>query len=419
MSDIPGRCSIKERIKAQLPTIQEESAHGCYSQSHEIEDWLSETLLRGSGALIDLTASLAQRIAATTPQHSFKIPKKTMLGKTRTQKKSYHPLGVRSSTTINSMAISDSVYNHHNQSHLVRYSSDRPLTQCDSSEGCPLCVWSVGTEIDKWMDNSRTHLQRPNLVKAGDHELSNQTLPPVEEESEVPEELSNVACGNSIHGASEADNLNNIEQKSLLTRLKPYHAFLDDVKRHKIDAEIEAWKKAKYLKLMSKLERKEEDINDWEFEKTKKAKEEMKQFEAWSTSAIDGGGVATWRGGDRCGGAVEVEIGKVGLGGFQWGFFLWLSGFVEIGVSGFVEFVEIGTSGFVEIGWVVTGLVWIRIGWFGGSVVINDGGAVEMGVAVGGECVGLLIQNPNGAVVYWFCTLQIQNANSAVVIGSV
>ncbi|XP_075645924.1 uncharacterized protein LOC142617110 [Castanea sativa] len=313
MSDIPGTRSTKELIKAQLATIQEESANGCYSQSHKIEDWISETLMSPA-------ATRTEEIAATTPQHSFKIPKKTMLGKTRTQKKSYHPFSVRSSTTINSMAISDSVYNHHNQSHLVHYSSDRPLTQCDSSEGCPLCVWSVGslmavlpdspspicsvyssprdsrnqssdtvsfdskrvttsTEIDKWMDNSRTHLQRPNLVQACDHELSSQTLPPLEEESEVPEELSNVACGNSLHGASEADSLNNIEQQSLLTHLKPYHAFLDDVKRHKFDAEIEAWKKAKYLKLMSKLERKEEDINDWEFEKTKKANEEMTKFE--------------------------------------------------------------------------------------------------------------------------------------------
>ena len=30
---------------------------------------------------------------------------------------------------------------------------------------------------------------------------------------------------------------------------------------------------------------------------------------------------------------------------------------------------------------VVTGLVWIQIGWFGGGVVIDDCGAVEVGVA--------------------------------------
>ena len=52
----------------------------------------------------------------------------------------------------------------------------------------------------------------------------------------------------------------------------------------------------------------------------------------------------------------------------------------------------------MEIGWVVTGLVWIRIGWFGlvwwwcvDGVVIDDGGAVEVGVVVGGEGVGLLV----------------------------
>ena len=31
---------------------------------------------------------------------------------------------------------------------------------------------------------------------------------------------------------------------------------------------------------------------------------------------IDGGGVAAWRGGDRRGNAVEMEISEVGLGGF-------------------------------------------------------------------------------------------------------
>ena len=48
-------------------------------------------------------------------------------------------------------------------------------------------------------------------------------------------------------------------------------------------------------------------------------------------------------------------------------------------------------SGFVEIGWVMTGLVWICFGWFGGVVVIDDSGAVEVGVTVGGEGVGLLV----------------------------
>ena len=45
----------------------------------------------------------------------------------------------------------------------------------------------------------------------------------------------------------------------------------------------------------------------------------------------------------------------------------------------------------VKIGWVVTRLVWIRIGWFGGGVVIDDGGVKEVGVAVGGEGVDLLV----------------------------
>ena len=33
----------------------------------------------------------------------------------------------------------------------------------------------------------------------------------------------------------------------------------------------------------------------------------------------------------------------------------------------------------------------VGLGWFGGGVVIDDGGAVEVGVAMGGEGVGLLV----------------------------
>ena len=33
----------------------------------------------------------------------------------------------------------------------------------------------------------------------------------------------------------------------------------------------------------------------------------------------------------------------------------------------------------------------MQIGWFGGGVVIDDGGAMEVGVAMGGERVGLLV----------------------------
>ena len=33
----------------------------------------------------------------------------------------------------------------------------------------------------------------------------------------------------------------------------------------------------------------------------------------------------------------------------------------------------------------------MQIGWFGGGVVIDDGGVVEVGVAMGGAGVGLLV----------------------------
>ena len=40
---------------------------------------------------------------------------------------------------------------------------------------------------------------------------------------------------------------------------------------------------------------------------------------------------------------------------------------------------------------VVAWWLMVQIGWFGGGVVIDDGGAVEVGVVVGGEGVGLLV----------------------------
>ena len=33
----------------------------------------------------------------------------------------------------------------------------------------------------------------------------------------------------------------------------------------------------------------------------------------------------------------------------------------------------------------------VGLGWFGGGVVIDDGGAMEVGVVVGGERVDLLV----------------------------
>ncbi|GAV69582.1 Remorin_C domain-containing protein [Cephalotus follicularis] len=68
--------------------------------------------------------------------------------------------------------------------------------------------------------------------------------------------------------------------EKLMTRPKPFHAFMDQVRTQEFEAEIDAWKKAKHRKLMTKLRRKEGAISDWEFQQTMKAMKEMKKLES-------------------------------------------------------------------------------------------------------------------------------------------
>lgn len=79
-------------------------------------------------------------------------------------------------------------------------------------------------------------------------------------------------------------------------------------------------------------------------------------------------GVMAWRGGDRRGGSVEVEIGEVGLGGFQWGL-----GRIPI-LMGFcfftINFCFLDSDGWIlDSDWLdfgfQWGLDWIWLGWFG------------------------------------------------------
>ena len=79
-------------------------------------------------------------------------------------------------------------------------------------------------------------------------------------------------------------------------------------------------------------------------------------------------GMVAWQGADRCGGAVEVEIGEVGLGRFRWVFFffVWLlwpvSGFGCCLVSGFG-----GGMVAVVFGWFFHGGFVGFVGGFGGG----------------------------------------------------
>ncbi|XP_062174502.1 uncharacterized protein LOC133879754 [Alnus glutinosa] len=134
------------------------------------------------------------------------------------------------------------------------------------------------TEVEKWMENAKTfchfphpYLQINNHSNAPDNEVSSLTSSSIER--------SRLSCANTTYGASEAESLDN-ERHKLLSRHKSYHAFLDEVKRQELDAEIDAWKKAKYLKLVHKLERKEAAINEWELKNAKKAMDEMKKYES-------------------------------------------------------------------------------------------------------------------------------------------
>ncbi|KAF5470023.1 hypothetical protein F2P56_010575 [Juglans regia] len=143
-------------------------------------------------------------------------------------------------------------------------SFDSPTTSCK--------------DIDGWMENAKSccWVRQPYLLnnhfKAIDQELSSLTLPSTEE-------LSYQAYADSMHGAFGARSQNDGQHK-LQSHPKPHHALLDEVKKRELEADIDAWKKARFLELVDELERKEAAISIWEFEKAKKAMEEMEKLES-------------------------------------------------------------------------------------------------------------------------------------------
>ncbi|KAJ7962094.1 Remorin, C-terminal [Quillaja saponaria] len=114
---------------------------------------------------------------------------------------------------------------------------------------------------------------------APDYELSNMTLPSVREGSSTCEDLSRCVFIHSIYGDSNSgtpmDDRNKVKK-----RLKPYNAFLDEVKKQMLETETDARNKAKHVKLMDKMRRKVAAIEDWEAEETRKAMKEMKELES-------------------------------------------------------------------------------------------------------------------------------------------
>ncbi|KAK9910900.1 hypothetical protein M0R45_034836 [Rubus argutus] len=60
-----------------------------------------------------------------------------------------------------------------------------------------------------------------------------------------------------------------------------------DVKKQKLRAEVEAWKKAEHMKLMTKLRREEAAIEEWEFKQTSKALEQIKSLRTnWRSNSV-------------------------------------------------------------------------------------------------------------------------------------
>lgn len=83
-----------------------------------------------------------------------------------------------------------------------------------------------------------------------DNEFDGLPIPLEKEESSV-HEYSRQACARSTYEPSEAGSVD-AQQHELMTRPKPYHAFLDEVKKQELEAEIDSWRKAKQVELMDK-----------------------------------------------------------------------------------------------------------------------------------------------------------------------
>lgn len=100
-----------------------------------------------------------------------------------------------------------------------------------------------------------------------------------EQESSVYEDFSHMASAEQSANEESDGESPIVGRDKLMDRPKPYHEFLDEVKKQKLRAEVEAWKKAEHMKLMTKLRREEAAIEEWEFKQTSKALEQIKKLE--------------------------------------------------------------------------------------------------------------------------------------------
>ncbi|XP_061997369.1 uncharacterized protein LOC133715071 [Rosa rugosa] len=123
-------------------------------------------------------------------------------------------------------------------------------------------------------------LSKLSMASNPHHEIVEHQSNSEREERSVDEEDSHLACGEqSTNEESDGGGSPIAGRDKLMERPKPYHEFLDEVKKQELQAEVEAWKKAEQMKLMTKLRREEAAIEEWEFKQTSKALKDIKKLE--------------------------------------------------------------------------------------------------------------------------------------------
>lgn len=90
-----------------------------------------------------------------------------------------------------------------------------------------------------------------SFCTAPDHDLYSIALPSIREESPEYQGQCHLGCINSICEATKCGNCKD-EMRKFRSWQKPYDAYLNEVKRKKLEAKREAWKKAKHARLIDR-----------------------------------------------------------------------------------------------------------------------------------------------------------------------
>ncbi|KAK7277079.1 hypothetical protein RIF29_18229 [Crotalaria pallida] len=197
---------------------------------------------------------------------------------------------------------------HHSHSHSEcsnEFSTQRDQFETQSFAGmarfdnnCSNCF----SEIDEWLEHANNFCNPSNLeinnltecvysrrngcdedsrisavchgLMVPEQELYNITLPSVREESSAFQgHTHRLSC---IYGASR---YGGNEGRGLIRRSQFHDEFLDQLRMKKQEAKREARRRAKHDELMERMRRKEDAINDWELQQTRKAMDEMDKLQ--------------------------------------------------------------------------------------------------------------------------------------------